>query len=351
VEVVKEKSIEVKVGALVLFTTALLIGFIFLLGGVGGGGGFELGVDFPTASDLKTGAPVKIAGVTAGEVQSVEYWGGRMDPATGRRVTVRVMLDLDPEKGTTLHEDAEFYISTQGILGEKYVEIDPGSWQKPTLPAGSRREGVPPMRMEVLGQQLTRVSAAVTRILETNEKTLGDLLIHTDQTVLDARKAVHDVQQVIQTQRPAIERTVAHLETASERADQVALGLHTAVGDGESLKRSVAHVESVAAQIDVAAGPIVKDARAVGANLKTASEKLRDGGAGEMLLGPGAAGKIEKTLDRVAQAAGDVQALTGNARTGRGTIGGLLMDNELFMDLKLMLKDLKRHPWKFIWRE
>jgi phospholipid/cholesterol/gamma-HCH transport system substrate-binding protein len=180
---------------------------------------------------------------------------------------------------------------------------------------------------------------------------LGDLLIHTDQTVLDARKAVHDVQQVIQTQRPAIERTVAHLETASERADQVALGLHTAVGDGESLKRSVAHVESVAAQIDVAAGPIVKDARAVGANLKTASEKLRDGGAGEMLLGPGAAGKIEKTLDRVAQAAGDVQALTGNARTGRGTIGGLLMDNELFMDLKLMLKDLKRHPWKFIWRE
>jgi len=27
------------------------------------------------------------------------------------------------------------------------------------------------------------------------------------------------------------------------------------------------------------------------------------------------------------------------------------MDNELFMDMKLLLKDLKRHPWKFIWRE
>ena len=120
-----ERGVELKVGILVTVCVALLVVFIVLLGGASGGGGEPLYLDVDTSAALKTGAPVKIAGVPAGSVTGVEYRGGEVDPAVGRPVYVRVTLGVDGDKLRTLHPGARFYITSQGILGEKYVEIEP----------------------------------------------------------------------------------------------------------------------------------------------------------------------------------------------------------------------------------
>lgn len=347
----KEKSIEVKVGALVLVCVALLVGFIFILGDMGGKGGYTISVDYETASDIKPGAPVKIAGVNAGKVRDITYWGGKKDPATGRRVIVRVALNLDPVKGATLHDDAEFFLSTQGILGEKYVEVDPGTFERPLLRDGAVAIGVPPLRMEILGRQLTKVAGSITRILEKNEDVVHDLLIHTDETVLEAKKTVQDADKLILDNKDAVGRVIARLDSTSDRLEKLMTAVEGAVGDGKQLKATLKHAESITEKVDAAADPVLKDTKAITKNVRTLTEKLRDNPTTEVLLGDAGHQKVIKVLDRVDGAMEDVQEVTKNARTGRGTIGGLLMDNELFMDLKLMLKDLKRHPWKFIWRE
>lgn len=354
----KEKSIEVKVGALVLVCTALLVGFVLVLGDVGGSSGFRIPVDFPTASDIKPGAPVKIAGTSAGKVSQIDYWGGKKDEKTGRRVTVRVWLDVDPEKGKTLHDDAQFYISTQGILGEKYIEIDPGSFERAYLKSGAPVVGMPPLRMEILGQQLTKVAGVLTRLLEDNEKVVGDVLTHTDQAVLEAKKAITDADQLIVQNRETVKRVLDRLDQTGEKLDKLVATLDTAIGDGRQIKRTLASAERIASKADEAADPILRDAKQVAKNLKGFTEKLRDQPTVDVVLGDKGTGKVHQVLDRVDgavaradKALGDVEAVTENARKGRGTIGGLLMDNELFMDMKLLLKDLKRHPWKFIWRE
>lgn len=354
----KEKSIEVKVGALVLVCTALLVTFIFLLGDFGGAAGFRIPVDFPTASDIKPGAPVKVAGVSAGKVASIEYWGGKLDAKTGRRVIVRVWLDVDPDKGATLHDDAQFFISTQGILGEKYVEIDPGTYDKPVLRAEQAKEGIPPLRMEILGQQLTKVAGAITRILEDNENVVHDVLVHADQTVLTTKKTIEDADALILENKETIKQLIARLDKTSDKVDQLVTVVQASVGDGKQIKRSLKHVENVTADLDENVGPALKDTRAIARNLRSLSEQLRDKPTAEVLLGVKGADKVIAALDRAEGAIGkvdgvvdDVKAVTANARNGKGTVGGLLMDNELFMDLKLLLKDLKRHPWKFIWRE
>jgi phospholipid/cholesterol/gamma-HCH transport system substrate-binding protein len=355
---VKEKSIEVKVGALVLVCTALLVGFVLVLGDVGGSSGFRIPVDFVTASDLKPGAPVKIAGTSAGKVAQVDYWGGKLDPKVGRRVTVRIWLDIDPEKGQTLHDDTQFYISTQGILGEKYIEIDPGQFDRPALKPEIARLGEPPLRMEVLGQQLTKVAGALTRLLEANEKVIGDVLTHTDQAVLEAKKAIGDADQVVLENRETVKRVLDRLDQTGTKIDKLVAALESSIGDGRQIKRTLASVERVAAKADEAAEPMLRDARQVTKNLRTLSEKLRDQPTVDVVLGDKGTGKVHQLLDRADgamvradKAIADVEAVTANARKGRGTIGGLLMDNELFMDMKLLLKDLKRHQWKFIWRE
>ena len=47
----------------------------------------------------------------------------------------------------------------------------------------------------------------------------------------------------------------------------------------------------------------------------------------------------------------DVQAVSTRVRSGHGTVGALLMDEEIYDDLQEMIRDLKHNPWKFFWRE
>jgi phospholipid/cholesterol/gamma-HCH transport system substrate-binding protein len=348
---VAERGLEAKVGALVFVCLLLLGGFVYLLGDYGRAVGFPIAVDFPTSSDIKPGAPVKIAGVTAGRVGRVEYMGGKIDEATGQRVIVRIHLDLDPEMGSTLHDDARFYISTLGVLGEKYIEVDPGSWERPNVEPGMALRGEEPLRMEKLAEQVTRLANAVVRIVEDNEKAVGQTLKHIDEAAVSARDLARNTDGLIAENRDALRATVDKVSAASDRIDRVAAAIEGAVGDGKGIARTLRHVERVSARLDEDGAGALKDTRRVASNLRTFSERLKDKPVAEVALGPDGQATLDRMLTRLEATADDVKAIGTRAREGKGTIGGLLMDNELFMDLKLLLKDLKRHPWKFMWRE
>ena len=38
-------------------------------------------------------------------------------------------------------------------------------------------------------------------------------------------------------------------------------------------------------------------------------------------------------------------------RAGKGTAGALLSRDEVYSDLRELIRDLKRNPWKFFWKE
>ena len=352
------RSLEIKVGALVLLCSGLLFAFIWVLGDFGGGSGFQLHIDFDTASDMKPGAPVKVAGVAAGKVAKVEYWGGRRDEEVGRRVVVRISCTIDPDIGATLHENARFYISTQGMLGEKYIEVDPGTFERPVLASGAKMVGRPPLRLEVLGQRLAKVSAAIARILEDNEGSLSSLFRHADETVLVAKKTMQDADQLIVDNRDTVKLVLDRLDQTGAKVDRVVDSLQSGIGDGGTIRRSLGNVEALTGTARRDTGPVLQDARKISGELRRYSARLNQEPTSKVVLGQrghdkviGVIDRTDKTVARADSAVADVKAITANARQGKGTVGGVLMDNELFMDIKLMVKDLKRHPWKFIWRE
>lgn len=347
----KESSIELKVGLLVFICTALLVGFVWVLGDFGGGSEHVVHVDYITASDIKPGAPIKVAGVGAGKVQKVEYWGGKKDPEIGRHVIVRVTLGMETAVGTTLHEDARFYISTLGVLGEKYIEVDPGTPTKPLLPNGAKVVGMPPLRMEVLAQQLTRVAGVVTRILESNEKHLTGLIQHADETLVATRKAVDHADQVILANRDGIKTVIGGVSGSVKRVDKLLASAQHAIGDGGGVRRTIDNTQHLTGTLKREAGPILVAAKAAASNVRAFSAKLRQEPTAKVLLGSQQHQQIAAVLRKADGAVGDVKAMTGNVRDGKGSLGGVVGDNELFMDVKLLVKDLKRHPWKFIWRE
>lgn len=325
------RGMEVKVGALILAAVLLLVGFLILLGDFSCRERQPLLVDFPNSGDLKVGAPVKVSGVTVGKVADVDLWAGRRDPEHGNKtVQVRARLELDTDALRMLHRDARFYISTLGVLGEKYVEIDPGTPEAEALGPGDVVDGIGPLRLEVVGADATDTLADVSAIIKENRQSLKDAIAGI------ARLANHADEMLVEN-REAVKQAVDNL-------NRVTGALATGTGDGAELAGVVASLRGLAGTLD-------RELRPVAARLPAIAEKL------DRALGEGADLAAEARVV-VAKAGPDIQGIVGDVRTlsrnavdGKGTIGALLSDREIFDDLIALLKDIKRHPWKLLLKD
>lgn len=119
---------EVATGLVVILVAAGFLGYALLLGGkTTGAGGIELTARFDKIDGLPSGADVRIAGVKVGSVT-----GTRINPETFQaEVTLRV------GSGIRLPADSSAEITSEGLLGGKYVSIVPGGSER-ILASGGR---------------------------------------------------------------------------------------------------------------------------------------------------------------------------------------------------------------------
>src|SRR5260221_3217296 len=112
----QERSIEIKVGTLILLSLLILGGFVLVMGGLSLEKTYKLYVDFDNPGGLQTGAGVRIGGVKVGSVKEIAFLGGKIDPKAGRRVVVRSTLAIEQRVKYPIHTDADFYVTTQAVL-------------------------------------------------------------------------------------------------------------------------------------------------------------------------------------------------------------------------------------------
>jgi phospholipid/cholesterol/gamma-HCH transport system substrate-binding protein len=84
--------------------------------------GYEIDARFEDISGLKVRSPVTMAGVTIGRVNGI-----RFDDQTFQAV---VTLRIDDKYREVLPKDTSASIYTAGLLGEKYVGLEPGGAMK-----------------------------------------------------------------------------------------------------------------------------------------------------------------------------------------------------------------------------
>ena len=65
----------------------------------------------------------------------------------------------------------------------------------------------------------------------------------------------------------------------------------------------------------------------------------------------GTLSQLDKTTAHTATMAEDAAVIARRLRRAEGTVGALLYDEEIYDDLKEFIRDLKKHPWKLIWRD
>ena len=68
--------------------------------------------------------------------------------------------------------------------------------------------------------------------------------------------------------------------------------------------------------------------------------------------------KLVRVLDSVVRIAetvkrttGQMEQLVAGLRKGQGTAGALLVQDDVYQDLREMVRDLKRRPWRLFWKE
>src|SRR5712691_6503432 len=127
-------GIFVIIGLLALGYLSIKLGRVEFLGG----GGYMVSADFPTLGGLKSGSSVEIAGVEIGRVDHI----GLSD--------YQAHVQLRINKGVKLQEDSIASIKTKGLIGEKYIRINPGGSEKLIGPNGRIREVEAPVDFEEL---------------------------------------------------------------------------------------------------------------------------------------------------------------------------------------------------------
>lgn len=332
---------EARVGLLVLLAMGLLGAFVFVLGGVSFADGYPIYADFDNPGSVQAGAPVRVGGVKVGRVEEVTYLGGRLDPTTGRRPLVRLRLSIDRDVEDTIHDDSLFYVTSQGVLGEQFVAVDPGTAEHPVLPEGSIVQGVDPPRLDLalaLGYELLEDLVEGVRA---NRDELGGLLD-------DVVTLIHVLRDLLETNRDRVDHIVENVDAATDEGLALLRGARETYVDGPRPQRILARVEHLVGTLDREAEPILHDVHDV-------ATSARDTLA---TIGPTERQEIQDTIHAAARISGDVETavvdardLVHDVREGEGTIGALLVDEEIYDDLQEMIRDLKHNPWKFFWRE
>ena len=146
-----QRSVELKVGVLILVAMGLLALFIVVMGGLSFAPTYTVYVDFDNPGGLKTGAPVRIAGVKIGRVSAMEFRGASLDPKSpDHEPVVRVVAALESQYKSSVFDNAKWFVTTQGVLGEFYLGLDPGTPDRPPLKDGSIVRGLSPPRLDLL---------------------------------------------------------------------------------------------------------------------------------------------------------------------------------------------------------
>ncbi len=194
---------EAKVGLLVFLAFVLLAVIVFSVSDFYSfSPGYHLRAVFNSAGGIDVGAPVRLAGVTVGEVQRITV------SPTGPEAKTQAELLVWVKDFAKIEEDAATYINTSGLIGEKYLEINPGTRGARLLKDGETLRGQDSVAMtqfmntgyEVV-TQLNKTIAAIHAIVG-DEETRAAL----KGTVTNSQEVTQELKTLLANTNTLIEK-------------------------------------------------------------------------------------------------------------------------------------------------
>ena len=183
-------KVETKVGLLFLIAIAMVAAFTWYLGILNPfGRQHEVWVGYNFAGGVEVGSPVRVMGIKVGKVTGIQFDPGMKTPS-GEEVKLKIRVSISREAWPTVRKDSRFFINLAGVIGEKFVEITPGSAASPTLTGGEFVRGEDPPRIDQLISQSYGLAGKILEMVEKNEGSISDTLDKMNSLVSNLNKTL-----------------------------------------------------------------------------------------------------------------------------------------------------------------
>jgi phospholipid/cholesterol/gamma-HCH transport system substrate-binding protein len=250
-----QKSRLAVVGAFVLAGIGLFAVGLFLIGDrrMLFSDNFEVYAEFKGISGLERGAVVRVSGMNAGEVVSVQVPGS---PSGMFRVRLRVREDLHP----LIRLDSVASIQTDGLVGNKFVQVETGTDGSPQVPEGGTIRSREPFDLAAMFVRLNETIDLITTAITDVKTGVDEALRAVSTTATEAQVLIGDIGTEMRTITSASKVVAADLQAILGDVRQGRGSLGKFVTDDEFYERA----RAIAAEAE----------RAI-ANLREASESAK----------------------------------------------------------------------------
>ncbi len=315
-------SLELRVGIFFLIALGIIAYVWFKVLDLGSPNGFLLKAKFRSVEGISPGSQVQIAGIKVGSVKDITF-----EPDTGRAV---VSLSLNESYRDLIPEGSRLMVKTRGLLGDRFLVIEPGKPNARKLKQGEEIKLVnePTDTQKVLeslavvSQDLQVITAEtrrqivdekgaqkVDRILNNTDSFTKDALeiIATNkqkinQTVSNADSAMKGINEVVERNKPKVNKSVDDMESFSKNLDKTGTKFDRLASDLDSLTRDV---------------------------------KSGKGTLGKLIT--------DESLHRDAQGLiRDFRGLSNRVQNGPGTVGRLINDPEIYFEARRAIRNMNK---------
>ncbi len=189
---------EVKVGIMFIAAIVMVTLFAYYLGALNPfSSGYELNVAYNYAGGIEVGSPVRVMGIKVGKVQDIRFDpDGKMPDGEETKLLVRITVSKKAWK--TIRQDSQFFINLAGVIGEKFVEISPGTTAQPEFENGQLVRGEDPPRIDQLISQSYGLAGKIFDMVEKNEGSVIDTIKMMNSLVTNLNKLLKQVDQTTQ---------------------------------------------------------------------------------------------------------------------------------------------------------
>ena len=292
-------SREAKVGLFTLAVSAIVFWATFYIGK------FDVVFGSKTYSAVLTSAhqlgvdsPVEVAGVNVGRITKVKILAG------GRKAVIEFRLT---DRDIAVYKDAEVSVFTTGFLGDRYVDLFPGTAEAGLLPEGEPIVNTNvPLGIEEMMAQMTPMIQDATGLLREMRALIG--------------------REEIQTGIPQMLDSLRH----------TALSMELVLSDYEKyvsklIRKAADSVEIVADRLPGLIDKFEADFGGVGGVFEKISGAVT-----------GTVNRFDDMSDLLEQSISDLQQILADINSGQGTVGALLKDQATADEIKEVVTQINR---------
>lgn len=332
-----------RVGLFVVIAVAITATLVFLIGENANLWSKQITyrTSFGDVAGLKAGSPVRLGGVDVGTVTHV----GHKKDASDTRIYVE--FAIVGREADRIREATVARIANKGLLGDKMVELTVPTEQSPVL------DHEKPIRSED-PTDFSKYVARAEQLVDRVEATIGNLeqgtrFLADPQFSADVKTLVTSLARVAKgiAEEPSAAHVLLVDPSSGATVSEMLADLKATTGD---LRQTAGTVRSVADAVKSGGGLVhtaIYDDELGVAVKRTAKEvagsltAIREGNglAHEVVYGGESTSKM---LGNVVGISEDLRRIVADIRSGKGTVGALLVDPSLYDDLKGVVGNVER---------